>query len=855
LILVILALCVLVGGISSLGYVAYAVSDMPAWNPEALDSMLPTTIYDKDGNMVTRIGAENREPVKLSEVPNVVKDAFLATEDEHFYDHHGINFRSLGRALYRNVLAGGVREGSSTITMQLVKLSYLSPERTLKRKIQEVLLTLQMERHFTKDEIFEMYLNKIYFGQGAYGIQSAAQTYLGKDLKSDKLTLAEAAFLAGLPQAPSMYSSYLDDAELEGDQNNSKIDSKKSEQQHQKHYDLALNRRNTVLLRMKEAGKISEQQRKEASAEPLPTADKMNPTSYPYPYFIDYVTEKLVEKYGTDMVYKGGLKVYTTLDPKVQKIAEAAMANPHNFPKSVTDKNGLLQPQGAAIFMEPGTGYLRAIVGGREHKFQRSFNRASQYQMLDGKKIGRQPGSAIKPIVAYGPAIEYKGMGPASVIDDAPVSFGSYSPGNSGGGYRGLITMRTALTNSVNVVAVKLLNQVGIGQAVKFANSLGINTLDANRDGLAMALGGVSTGVVPLDMVGAYGAFANRGIYVQPHAITRVEKYDGTVLDQFKPEQHQAMKATTAYLITDMLKSVIQSGTGTNANIGRPAAGKTGTTDKGKDIWFVGYTPELVGAVWIGHDSPKQSEAFGGMYPAAIWREIMSKSLAGQPVRDFTRPSGIVTATVDSKSGLLPGPNTGEDTVTDLFAEGTVPTEVDNLHQVMEICATTGELPNEYCPDRITKVMIKLPYQVPPSVADYASRAPVNTCTLHTKDGINPAALEKYKLPSPPQAKDANQKGNQNTNPTGNTNTNGNQNDNHKGKNSKPTNRDNWLPGTTGYNDIESRIRNTFRRSARIREAINAAFPIIISKNTGVIDTGVFASLPATLVTLSTKPA
>ncbi|SHE33513.1 transglycosylase domain-containing protein [Desulforamulus putei] len=804
---------ILIGGFASLGYVAYALSDMPAFDPVSLENMVPTSIYDKDGNLVTRIGTENREPIKLDEVPQVVKDAFLATEDERFYDHHGINFRSLGRALFKNLASGEIREGFSTITMQLVKLSYLSPERSIKRKLQEIVLTLQMERHFTKDEIFEMYLNKIYFGQGAYGIQSAAQTYFGKDLKKDQLTLEEAAFLAGLPQAPSTYSRYLDGAaSIDGELNKQKSDKNKQKdlEKQQRDYELALNRRNTVLLRMKEAGKITEQQRQEAAAKPLPDGSKMQATRYPYPYFIDYVTEKLVQKYGPDMVYKGGLKVYTTLDPKIQRIAEMALANPKNFPNYPPDKNGLPQPQGAAVFMEPGTGYLRAIVGGREHKQQRQLNRATQYQVLaDGRKIGRQPGSAIKPIVAYGPAIEFNGMGPASVIDDIPTSFGSYSPKNSDGTFRGLITMRTALTHSVNIVAIKLLQQTGLEKAVKFAQGLGITTLDANRDGLAMALGGVSSGVVPLDMVGAYGAFANQGIYVKPHAITRVESFDGTLIDEFKPEKRRAMKATTAYLITDMLRSVVQSGTGTRANLGaRPVAGKTGTTDDGKDIWFIGYTPELVGAVWIGHDSPKKMpQAYGGIYPAMIWREIMSKALSDVPIRQFSRPAGIVTATVDSKSGLLPGPNTPSDhMVTDLFAEGTVPKEVDNLHQVMEICATTGELPNDYCPDRITKVVIKLPYTVPPTVADYALRAPLNTCTLHTADGIDPAAAEKYKiptfLPNPniPQSND--DQGDRGELPT------------------EPGNGDSWLPGTTGSRQPEGEIGNNIRKAAKIREAL-----------------------------------
>ncbi|GAB6181130.1 PBP1A family penicillin-binding protein [Desulfotomaculum defluvii] len=799
LILMITILCFAIGGIASLGYFAYAMSDMPAFNPQALENMVPTSIYDKDGNLVTRVGTENREPIKLDEVPDTVKDAFLAIEDDRFYEHHGINFRSFGRALFRNVTAGGIREGFSTITMQLVKLSYLSPEQSLKRKMQEVILTLQMERHFTKDEIFEMYLNKIYFGQGAYGIQSAAQTYFGKDLKTDNITLEEAAFLAGLPQAPSSYSRYLDSGK------SSEQDEQQIKEQYEKDYQLTLNRRNIVLQRMKETGKITEEQRESASSQPLPDDNKMQTTKYPYPYFVDYVTDELIKKYGPDMVYKGGLKVYTTLDPEVQKIAELALANPNNFPNYPADKNGTPQPQGAAVFMEPGTGYLRAIVGGREHTHQRALNRATQYQVLEnGSKIGRQPGSSIKPLVAYGPAIEYKGMGPASVIDDIPTSFGSYSPKNSGGGFRGLITMRQALTSSVNIVAVKLLNTVGIQQSVKFAQGLGITTLDANRDGLAMALGGVSSGVVPLDMAGAYGAFANQGIYVKPHAIIKIERYDGTIVDEFKPERNQAMKPSTAYLITDMLRSAVQYGTGSRANLGaRPVAGKTGTTDEGKDIWFVGYTPELVGAVWVGHDLPQRMpQAYGGIYPAMIWREVMSKALADVPVRSFRKPSGIETATVDSKSGLLPGPNTPSDhMVSDIFAQGTVPTQVDNLHQVMEVCAITGELPNDYCTDRITKVVVKTPYSVPSSVADFALRAPTSTCKLHTENGIDPATAEKYKLFLPEKPEEQNNQGNQ-----------GDSNEEPEQKN----NNENWLPETTG--SIEKDIKNNIKKAARVKE-------------------------------------
>ncbi|MCL4440192.1 MAG: penicillin-binding transpeptidase domain-containing protein, partial [Firmicutes bacterium] len=437
------------------------------------------------------------------------------------------------------------------------------------------------------------------------------------------------------------------------------------------------------------------------------------PTRYPYPYFVDYVTEDLIKKYGEEQVYNSGLKVYTTLDPKIQTIAENVMADNSNFPPSKKNE----KPQGAVVVLDPSNGQLRAIVGGREHTSRLGWNRAT-------RKPGRQPGSSFKPIIDYGPAIELLGMGPASVVDDSPVQYDSYQPTNSSKKYMGLITLRKALTNSINVVAVKLLvDHVTIPKAIEFASGLGFQ-IDSRSVGASMALG--TEEVTPLQMAGAYGAIANNGVFNDPVTILKVESADGTILEEYRPRPRQVMKATTAYLLTDMLKSVIQEGTGRNAGFGRPAAGKTGTTDEGKDIWFAGITPELAGVVWMGYDNPTPMfDAYGGDFPAKMWRKIMSESLKDTPARNFHRPLGIVSDTVDSKSGLLPGPNTPSDQqVTDLFAEGTVPTEVDNTRVLVEICATSGLLPNSYCPDRVIRNLIKVPYEVPEYVADYQQRAP-----------------------------------------------------------------------------------------------------------------------------------
>lgn len=697
--ILLLVLVVVIGGGISIGLVFASVKDMPALSPEMLESGASTMVYDKDGKLITQIGIRNSVPVDIKEVPEQVKNAFLSIEDPGFYKHHGISIRGIARAAVNDIISGSRGEGGSTITQQLVRISMLSPEKTLKRKIQEAVLAIQVERRYTKDEILEMYLNNVYLGEGAYGIQAASQTYFAK--KIDKLELDEAALLGGLPQAPSAYSPFNDPK-------------------------AAIARRDDVLDSMVKNKCITADEAEKAKGKELKLETKeVASRQYPYPYFLDYITDELIEKYGEDEFYKGGLKVYTTMDPDIQLIAETAMARTANFPASNPDENGMLQPEGAAVVLDPGTGYIRAMVGGREHTQRRQWNRSTH--------TARQPGSAFKPIAAYGPAIEYKGLGPASVVDDAPVSYGSYTPRNFDGRYRGLITLRTALTNSVNVAAVKVMvDYVGIDNAIKFASNLGIK-LDSSAHGASMALGGLDKGVTPLQMASAYGAFANMGTYIEPIAILKVEKTDGVVLEQTIPKQRQVMKPTTAYLVTDMLKSVVERGTGTGAQIGRPAAGKTGTTDEGKDLWFVGYTPELVTAVWIGYDQPTaMPQAYGGTYPTRIWQEIMSKALSDVPVKNFSMPSGIVTSTVDGKSGLLPGPNTpGDSLVTDMFAEGTVPTVTDNVHGYVEVCAASGLLPTSFCPDRVIKPLIKLPYSVPSIVEDYSLRAPTESCNIH----------------------------------------------------------------------------------------------------------------------------
>lgn len=570
-----------------------ALRDLPPWQVDSVPIVAPSTLYAADGTPFATLGQGTFIPVRSKEIPRVVKEAFVAAEDRRFYQHHGVDIIGILRAAWYNLLNRKIVQGGSTITQQLARNAFLSPSRTFKRKIQEIFLAILLERYYTKDEILTFYLNRIYFGEGAWGIGAAAKTYFDKQVED--LTLAETALLAGLVRAPSYYNPFKNPEE-------------------------ALARRNTVLKQMEECGFSTPEQVAKAQAEPLNLKRGMiyNP-EYPYPNFVDYVIATVEERFGDSVLFRGGLKIYTTLDIKAQQAAEAAMKNPSFFPARVRDSQGLLQPQAAVVLLDPNTGAIRAMVGERNHVANRQYNRAYQAYRL--------PGSAIKPILAYAPAIEYLGMTPDSVVVDEPVRFGSYEPKNYDGRYRGAVTLRDALAHSINVVAVKLLNTVGLERAAAFARNLGIE-VDPAKDGLAAALGATHHGVTPLQMAAAYAAFANGGYYVKPYAVTRIVAPDGSVLAEYRPELRRAMKTETAKAIASMLKSAVQYGTGTKAKIDNLAAGKTGTTDKGEDLWFCGWVPQMVGVVWMGWDLPRSMPgAYGGEYCAPMWRYIMVQAL------------------------------------------------------------------------------------------------------------------------------------------------------------------------------------------------------------------------------------
>ncbi|MDR2006479.1 MAG: PBP1A family penicillin-binding protein [Acidaminococcales bacterium] len=588
-----------------IGFVTASVKNLP----EQLGSLEPdaaSQFFDNRGNLIaTTKSEENRIPVKLSQIPQNVQDAFIAVEDIRFYQHVGVDPRAILRAVWSNITNTQIAEGGSTITQQLAKNTVLTQEQTLNRKIQEVVVALKIEEKYTKSEILEMYLNQIYFGQGAYGVQSASRIYFGRDV--DKLSLAQAAMLAGIPKSPNYFSPLTN-------------------------FEAAKERQHIVLDQMVKYKFITPEEANAAREEKIDVTSHRKSASNKLDYYIDYVTQILIDKFGADAVYKEGLKVYTSIDMAVQQAAETAM---RDVPVYETDANGLQQPQGALVAIDPRDGQIKAMIGGRGAD---QFNRAVL--------AVRQPGSAFKPFV-YLAAID-SGLTPATIMDDKDLKLpGSWSPRNYDWTFHGKISMRTALVNSYNIPAVFLAQQVTPERVLNFAQKMGISTLvlsgNINDINLAMALGGLTRGVTPLEMASAFGVFAQNGVYTEPLSVMKVVDRNNKTIFVAKTNSRQVIPVNSSYIITDMLQDVISRGTGYAANIGRPAAGKTGTTSEYKDAWFVGFTPDLSAAVWIGIDSGGDLRGMtGGDLPARLWGKFMSEALKEAPVQNFKRPPGVI---------------------------------------------------------------------------------------------------------------------------------------------------------------------------------------------------------------------
>lgn len=638
---------------AALGALSGYIKSAPALDEIQFDPMLTTYIYDADGKVLTRLWRQNRVPVKLDQIPYYLRAATIAIEDHRFYHHHGFDPIRIVGALIQDIKSGRIVAGGSTITQQLAKNAFFTHDRVWSRKLKELLWAIQIERKYSKDEILEAYLNTIYYGHGAYGVEAAAETYFGKHVW--ELDLAEAALLAGIPNGPGYFSPFVD-------------------------MDAAYRRRNTVLYRMWELGYITESEYQEAKNTPIEVVERKQPERIAT-YFIEWIIGELIQRYGEEKVLAGGLRIYTTIDRDMQIAAEKVISE--GLPTARVDSRGIPQPQGALVAIDPHTGYIKAMVGGRGEGNDK-FNRAV-YAL-------RQPGSAIKPFL-YTVALQ-KGFTPATIVVDEPLEYempdGSvWQVRNYNRDYQGQMTLRRAVELSSNVVAVKVLEQVGIKDVIELAKKMGITTLvetgPYNDVGLApMALGGLTRGVSPLEMAAAFAVYANQGIRVEPIAITKVVDAYGNVLEENKPKRQVVLDEEVAYMMTDLLRGVIERGTGRQANIGRPAAGKTGTSDDWTNGWFIGYTPDLVTAVWIGNDNQSERMVYNGVRygswnAAQLWANFMRQALAGMPISNFPKPAGILEGVlIDTKTGLLAKENAGipvEDLAYETFIAGTEPTE------------------------------------------------------------------------------------------------------------------------------------------------------------------------------------
>lgn len=657
----------ILGGVMVVGVTAYVLSilrDMPEIEETILQNYaISSEIYDQDGNLVASLhGVENRMPVELEEISDEAKATILSVEDKRFYNHIGIDPIRIMGAVVANVKDGFGAQGGSTLTQQLAKISFFDPtDISIKRKAQEAIVSLKMERAYEKDEILEMYLNKIYFGKGAYGIEAAAKTFF--NVSASELDYHQSAVLAGVIQNPWANSP-----------TNHPVNSGK--------------RYKTVLMLMENNNVISKDEREKLLEDfeefgfQLDLSFTGDSETRKYSSFLDNVFEEAINvldiRDQEALIYSGGYKIYTSLDTKIQNKMEEVYADDTKFPKGKGDK----VIQSAMIVIDPKTGEIKGLVGGRNQETARGFNRATQAL--------RQPGSAFKPIAVFGAALEM-GYTPASVFDDYPKAYPNYVNNkeksivfkNIDNRFRGLISMRKVLTDSINVCSVKALEEIGVENGFMFAQDLGITSLvgtgQVNDKGYSLALGGLTYGVSPLELTSAYSAFANGGIKMDTHSINKIENYYGELLYEHAPKESKVMSPQTAYLMTSMLQSAVAEGTGVKANFGNwPIAGKTGTTSFNADVWFVGYTPELIGGVWMGYDKEEtMSYVYGGTHAAPIWREVMEVAHEGKTPTNFKMPGGIVSLTIDSKSGLLPSELTpAEYRRTEIFNEEFIPTEV-----------------------------------------------------------------------------------------------------------------------------------------------------------------------------------
>ena len=603
----ILGISMITSAVAAGGLVGLAFSFRNLPDVRVLRNYVPAEtsyVYDIKGRLMTSLhGEANREIAAIEQMSPELKLAVVAIEDSNFYRHRGLNPYSIARAALANYRKGGVSEGASTLTMQLVKNLFLTRERTFSRKLAEAILAIRVEQVFSKDEILEMYLNTIYWGHNNYGVQTAAESYFNKS--ADELNLAEAAVLAGLIQAPEQYSPFLN-------------------------YGNTKQRQASVLARMETLGWITPEEAEAAEKTPLlvgkPTAWRKSKS----PFITEAVTKELEEIFGKEQVLRGGIRVQTTVDMDFQKMAEQSVEDSHNMLRSW----GLRADQIALAAVDPRTHFVKALVGGVDYKSSQ-FNRAVQSR--------RQPGSSFKPFVYYAALASGK-FSPTTIIDDAPITYpipgGFYKPQNYGGkeDFKGRMSIANSLIQSRNIPAVKLGKAVGLDNIIKICRLLGIES--PMQPVISLPLG--SIGVTPLEMAGAFATFASNGWHSDTTVILQVTDSKGNILLDNTPKPKQLLDPWATANLTTMLQGVLgPDGTGKKGNIGRPAAGKTGTTSSERDVWFVGYVPQLSTAVWVGNDNYQSmgKGITGGDFAAPVWRSFMLKALQNEPVKYFPAAS------------------------------------------------------------------------------------------------------------------------------------------------------------------------------------------------------------------------
>ena len=592
--------------IGLLGYLGILLAGNYVIDEKKLVMNSATELVDEDGELITKLYFENREPISIDDIPDHVQEAFVATEDSRFYDHHGLDVKAIGRALYRDILAGGKVEGGSTITQQLAKNVFLTNDKSWLRKTKEAVIAINLERSYSKEKILEMYLNQIYFGHGAYGIQSASTMFFNKP--ASELSVEEGAMLAGLPKAPSNYSPI-------------------------NHPEESKDRRDLVLTLMEKHDYLTPEEAVRLQGKTL-ALDIAEVTKEPaYLTYIDMTLQEAKTRYNlsNEEVLRGGYKIVVPLNPSLQKAAYEQFQNEALFPGSADNP-----PQGGFSMMDAASGGVVAVQGGRDY-VQKGFNHVT---------AKRQPGSALKPLAVYAPALEKKEYSPYTLLKDEKIDYDGYSPSNYNNQYEGQLSLYDAVRVSANAPAVWLLNDIGIPYSKSYLEKSGLSVED--RD-LKIALGGIDKGVSPFEMMEAYRPFIEDGKHIEPFFISKLYNNDGKLVGEANQNEEKVYSKQTAWYMTRILEGVVKNGTATSGKSEVAVAGKTGTTSYegvsggSRDAWFVGFTPEYVGAVWMGYDRTTDSHYLSGgsEYPVQLFKKVVNASSNENSQKEFKKPSGV----------------------------------------------------------------------------------------------------------------------------------------------------------------------------------------------------------------------